>query len=77
MEKQIKDIKQKVVRELESLPNDKVRQVADFIGYLKSRETKMKRWDMLCVWGKKFAKEKGLKKSSILKEAIKSRYTLG
>ena len=58
MEKQIKDIKKEVVQELENLPKDKVRQVADFIGYLKSRETKKKRWDMLCQWGNRFAKEK-------------------
>ena len=76
MQKQ-SSIKEKIISEIEVLPENKVKQVADFISFLKSKENKKRRWDMLCLWGKKFAKSRGIKESDVLKEISKSRYNLG
>ena len=66
--------KKALLQELETLPEDKVKEVSDFIRCLKSKESAKKRWDLLCAWGKNFAKEKRLKEKDIGMEITKSRY---
>lgn len=74
MGKQLIYAKEKILQEIEVLPEDKIKEVIDFIGYLKTKSDKKSRWETLCKWGREFAKRKGIKKEDIIKSIMESRY---